>query len=1016
MDSQSILKLEEELKALEDERKQLDKLIEEVKNKIQSLRATPKLEPGQLFDQIIQKDMFAAGYDDSTVVSKSNPIEDKYKLFLSLFEGRPDVHACGYLGKNGKTGYAPSCANQFSHPSCQMRSGVPGKANCLSCPHKSFQTITIDAFANHLKGEDRSSRLVVLGAYPTDGNDLCQFIAADFDGKASSKSNKSIEEPDETLHERALMTATAFRQTCLNAQIPVYLEISRSGKGYHVWLFFSQRVPATKARQLFSKLWTLTMEQNAGLDFSVYDRFFPSQDSLTSKGLQGSMGNLIALPFQGAQAGKEKRTVFLDTELTPYPDQWAFLSKIRRYSLKELEMALKRLSHVDEVGVLAFHPEDEEEMPHKPWEKRKPAAKLTKSDFLEPLEVIRANMVHLPKDQLSPKAQNLIRRLATISNPEFYKKQRSRQSVYGIQRIISCSKETEEYLSIPRATEVRLVELLDETGVMVTIVDKTNPGIPLEVSFTKTLRGEQPLAAAALLEQENGVLAADPGFGKTVVGAYLIANKKVNTLVLVNNRELFRQWKLELNELLSISNEPPVRYTKTGRAKKLEPIGDCRGDKKNRSGLVDIATFQSLYDKGDVADFVKDYGMVIVDEAHHVPAYSFEAVMQHVSARYVYGLTGTPSRPDGRIPITYMECGPIRYKTNSKVEAEKRPFGHFLVPRFTNLLRSSIGEERNFNDVLNDLMEDDERNQMIINDVRDALEKGRNPIILTDRTKHVHTLANELESHCENVIVMTGKRSEREKREAAERLDSLAPKSRFAIVATAKYIGEGFDFPRLDTLFLATPIKANERIKQYAGRLHRIYDGKEDVMIYDYIDANIPMLDRMYHERIKGYKAIGYQALISSKPFNDKAQLGHFYDKDDYWQVFKQDCSRLTSEVVISSPSLVSYQISRVFDELSPALLQGIKVTVFTSPLNEHPDNEKVAFEACLKNIKKYGAKVLETAGLHHRIAIIDKCTVWYGGANLLGKLQKSDSMIRFREATVAKALLDELNQVGNRE
>jgi superfamily II DNA or RNA helicase len=762
-----------------------------------------------------------------------------------------------------------------------MSAQVKGKANCITCTHKAFQPLTVEAFTAHLLGEDERCR-DVLGAYPLDGDDCCSFILADFDGKKKAGDAERSDALDETIGGKgALETASAFRQTCLKNHVPVYLEISRSGEGYHVWLFFSKRVPALLARRLFTKLWTMTMEDNPGMDFSAYDRFFPSQDILPGSGLQGSLGNLVALPFQG-RAGRNMLTLFLDTSFTPYPDQWEFLSSAKRFTKDDLAAALKRLTAIPELGELALNEDDEPES--KPWEKRKPAPKLKQSDFIGSVEVVRANMLHLNKAALSARAQNRIKRLAAFSNPEFYRKQARRLSTYNEPRVISTHGEDEHYLSIPRGAEPALVELLKVAGVSYTIADKTTEGRALDVEFLAELRDDQPLAAAALLQHDNGVLSAGTGFGKTVVAAQVIAERKVNTLVLVHNQPLLSQWKAAMETLLCVSNEPPKRFTSTGREREMGPIGEYHGKKKNLSGLVDIAMIQALGRQGEVEDFVKDYGMVIVDEAHHTPAASFERVLQHANAKYIYGLTATPLRKDRRTPILFLECGPIRFKTDAKELAARRPFEHYLLPRFTNLQRTSARDEQNFSALLSDIVSNSERNQLIVQDVIAALEQGRKPIILTDRTAHVHELAEALSGSCENVITLLGTQSAKLKREAYERLATLPENARFVIIATGKLAGEGFDYPRLDTLFLAVPISWKGRIAQYAGRLHRVYEGKNDVHIYDYVDANIPMLDNMYHTRIKGYKAIGYKVLINSDTDTVATTPGFIYDKDDYWE------------------------------------------------------------------------------------------------------------------------------------
>jgi hypothetical protein len=373
--------LEGELEELLEARAGIDARIADVEKRIEHLKGQLASKPKELFGIEALPDIRCDQVGESKTIRRASSLADKYQLFMALFAGRPDVHARRFQRKDESSGYSPVCANQFNASFCPMSSKVKGKANCITCVHQDFSPITIKDFEAHLRGSDERC-CDVLGAYPMDGDDFCSFIIADFDGKkkagddtidaaaadASPVDANAVDAASDA-GSRALEAASTFRQVCLKNQVPVYLEISRSGKGYHVWLFFSERAPTIQARRLFSKLWTITMEQHPGLDFSVYDRFIPCQDTLSSHGLQGSLGNLVALPFQG-RVGKDKRTSFLDAQLNPYPDQWEFLSRIMRFSPDELDEAVKRLLAVSDVGELALS--DDESSP-KPWEKRRPA-------------------------------------------------------------------------------------------------------------------------------------------------------------------------------------------------------------------------------------------------------------------------------------------------------------------------------------------------------------------------------------------------------------------------------------------------------------------------------------------------------------------------------------------------------------------------------------------------------------------------------------------------------------------
>ncbi|MDR3137195.1 MAG: DEAD/DEAH box helicase family protein [Coriobacteriales bacterium] len=940
------------------------------------------------------------------LVTRQSSPEDKYELFIHLFAGRPDVHALRWTHGDG---YSPECANSFAKFICKRRKDVPGTANCTKCEHRQFTSLSIDAFKAHTN-TTATGRTIVLGAYPLNSKDNCKFIVADFDGKPSqttqTKKKSHQRDDDHDAPRKALLTAVSFRTTCNAAHVPVSLEISRSGKGYHIWLFFSSWVPGSKARRLFTALWTKTMEENPGLDFSVYDRFIPCQDTVSSKGLQGGTGNLVALPFQG-QVGNLRRSVFLDDSLRPYPDQWEYLSTVELMSAEALEKALQRICPSSDIGDLLLDEPDEDtnnprRNPRRPWEKRKPEVALKKSDAEPLVTIVCANMLYIKKSGLSSRAMNRIKRLAAFRNKEFYRKQNMRLSTYDEPRVISVAQETADYLLLPRGAESSLIELLVQSDIGYATTDERTRGIPLDVEFTGKLTAEQSQAAEKLLNYDLGVLSAATGFGKTVIGASLIASRATNTLILVHRNDLYDQWKVELSKFLHIKNVAPDRITPSGRRKKQDAIGEYGGTTRRRSGLVDVAMIQSLYCAGSPPDFIKEYGMILVDEAHHATAASFEAVLQYANAWYVYGLTATPSRKDGRQPILFLECGPVRFKTDAKEQAKKRPFEHYVVPRFTGFQRTSVNDDTNWASVASALIASEDRNQMIIDDVVSALESGRNPMVLSERKEHVLRLVEMLNPVCENVITMIGGRSTKERREASERLRALSEGQPFVIVGTGQLVGEGFDYPRLDTLFIAMPISWKGKVAQYIGRLHRIYEGKEDVRIYDYIDAGIAMLGTMYHKRLAAYKANGYSILPNLDSDANDTVASIIFSKDDYWDAFWKDCLQAQNELVIASPRIVKYRAERLIS-LPQIAQKELAITIYTQG-NKRDVDETTAL--LVARFEDSGCRVVCRPEARQCLAIIDQETIWYGSINLLGHATKRDTMIRVVDAAAAKALL----------
>lgn len=628
------------------------------------------------------------------------------------------------------------------------------------------------------------------------------------------------------------------------------------------------------------------MNKRHEVKFQSYDRLFPNQDTLP----KGGLGNLIALPLQKA-ARKNNNSEFIDECGKAFGDQWAFLSSIRRLSLVEIESLTANLSRGSELGQLKRAAEDDQEE-EKPWDTSR--IRLRKNDFPQELEIVKANMLFVPKASLSERAMNHLKRLAAFQNPEFYKAQAMRLSVARIPRIISCSEETSEYLCLPRGCENDLKEVGKELGIDVHFRDETNHGRNINVEFIGSLRDEQPQALEKLLEYDNGILCGTTAFGKTVVAIKLITERKVNTLILVDRVSLLTQWKNRLEEFLEIKEIIPDAPDgkKRGRKKAKSVIGQLGAGKDNLNGNIDIAVMQSLYRKGEVKDCVKNYEMVIVDECHHVSAFSFESILKSVNAKYVYGLTATPTRKDGRHPIIFMQCGPIRYKDDVKKQAERRPFDHYILPRFTSF-RVPLDKEENdvsIQELYSEITYNEPRNQQIVADVEISYEKGRNCLVLTERTTHVELLAKRLKEIIPGVVRLRGGLGGKATKEIMECMAETPSDKNIVIVATGRYIGEGFDEPRLDTLFLAMPISWKGTLQQYAGRLHRLFENKSEVQIYDYVDIHVRMLEKMYHKRLNGYAAIGYKAKGESAALESPDII--FDKKQLFARVYEGHCER----------------------------------------------------------------------------------------------------------------------------
>jgi superfamily II DNA or RNA helicase len=681
---------------------------------------------------------------------------------------------------------------------------------------RKFLPMTDAVIEQHLLGKE------TIGVYPLLPDETCWFLAADFDKKTWE------------------YDALAFLETCTELNVHAALERSRSGKGGHVWVLFDRALPAITARKLGCAILTRTMERRHQLGLDSYDRFFPNQDTMP----KGGFGNLIALPLQFAPR-KLGNSVFIDTDFNPYPDQWEFLSTIRRMPADAAEQLVAEAQRKGDLIGVRMSIADEEDAPD-PWTlppSRKRKERPIEGPLPKTVQVTRANLVYVEKKDLPPAMLNRLLRLAAFQNPEFYKAQAMRLATYNKPRVIACGQEFPQHVAVPRGCLTETLALLESHKIRPEVHDERFAGTAIEAEFQGALRPFQEEAVENITKHDEGILCAPTAFGKTAVAAWLIAKRKVNTLIVVHRQQLLDQWQERLGMFLDL---PP------------KSIGHIGGGKMDRTGCVDVAVIQSLYRKDEVKDFVAEYGQVIVDECHHISAFTFEQVMRQVKAKYVVGLTATPTRKDGHHPIIYMQCGPVRYNMSARTMTETTPFEHKVTPRHTEFRMAPELTEVTIQDIYGALINDATRNETIANDVVRALESGRCPLLLTGRTEHLQFFATRLAGFAKHVFVLRGGMGKKQRREIAAALASVPETESRVILATGSYIGEGFDDARLDTLFLAMPISWKGTLQQYVGRLHRLHDNKRFVQVYDYVDNYVPMLARMYERRLKGYSIIGY--------------------------------------------------------------------------------------------------------------------------------------------------------------
>ncbi|MCC2252237.1 DEAD/DEAH box helicase [Virgibacillus sp. AGTR] len=756
----------------------------------------------QRLKEILKKHNIPFGCDQESRNDKNEEIVRRIQLFKNLFKGRNDVYAHRWEIKNGKSGYSPVYKEIDSSVVFERQ----GANDDNDYNKTAYKPLTDKSIYNHLIGKE------IVGIYPLLHDNTCWFLALDFDkGKWKEESR-------------------ALASTCHQYDIPVAIERSRSGEGCHIWIFFNERIPASKSRALGNFLLTETLKIKLWSKLYSFDRMFPTQDSRKMKGL----GNLIALPLQ-KKARAEKNSVFIDKDMNVIPNQWEFLRNIKKLSITKLEAIL--------INNAVVH-KTEQHMNIEPNPKH--------------IHAVLKNGIYIRKQALPAKLLDEIIRLAVFYNPNYYKARAKRLSTHDIPRSIDCSWQDTEHVIIPRGCINSLKDLLQNKSIQLTITNQCYQGKAISCEFQGDLSFQQAEAVDQLIHVDNGVIAATTGFGKTVLAASLIAQRGINTLIIVHRKQLINQWKEKLLAFLKISEKS---------------IGQIGGGKNKPSHCVDIATIQSLNRNDGVKNSLTEYGQVIVDECHHISAFSFEKVLQHVMANYVYGLTATPSRKDGLHPIMNMQCGPIVYKVSAKKQAKVRPFQHILIPRHTSFKSALEDDEKKMVELGTELVNHQKRNGLIFNDVLKELDNHSTPIILTERIEHIRTLEQMFKGFVKNIIILNGNLSAKQKQQQLNALNEISDQETL-IIATGKYIGEGFDNDRLDCLFLVYPISWEGTLQQYVGRLHRLHQNKTEVKVYDYVDHQEPFLQSMYKKRLKGYHSIGYRT--KEKSANDPEQMELF--------------------------------------------------------------------------------------------------------------------------------------------
>lgn len=729
--------------------------------------------------------------------------DEKVALFGRLFRGRTDVYPVRWESKTGKSGYAPACANEWRPGICEKP-----RIKCSDCQQRQLLPLTDQVLFDHLAGRH------TIGLYPLLSGDVCHLLAVDFD--ASDWRDD----------------ARAFVRSCRELGVPVALEISRSGNGAHAWVFFSGRVPARDARRLGTALISHTCARTRQLALGSYDRLFPNQDTLP----KGGFGNLIALPLQ-KMPRERGASVFVDDALQPHPDQWAFLASLRTMAPHDIEPTILRATSGSHPLDVSFATDEDLK---EPWKRSAVGRQPLVGAMPTSLSLTLANLIYIEKGTLPQVLANRLIRLAAFANPEFHQAQALRLPVWNKPRLIGCADNFPRHIALPRGCLDAVHELLRENGIDCELRDERCGGQALAVEFAGQLREDQEQAVRAMLRFDTGILCAPTAFGKTATAAALIALRGVNTLILVHRTELVRQWQERLQTFLGCGKDM---------------VGVIGGGKSKPTGRIDIAVMQSIHRQGETNPIVENYGHVIVDECHHLSAVSFEAILKCVRARYILGLTATPIRRDGRQPILFMQCGPIRHTAATPAGA---PQILECLPRYLPA-RAPFPDDAAIQDIFRQLASDATRTTTIADEIARAFAQGGKVLALSERTEHLDALHAALVTRVQPLFLLHGRQAKTQRAGVIAALNALDADAPRVLLASGRLVGEGFDHPPLDTLVLAMPISWKGTLQQYAGRLHREQAGKQRVRIIDFIDAGHPSLLRMWERRQRGYQAMGYR-------------------------------------------------------------------------------------------------------------------------------------------------------------
>ena len=914
---------------------------------------------------------------EPAIIRQNDSATAKAEFMLELFDPRKDIYATRERNKGGKTVYYPRCRNLWKE-GCYRK--IPGIHNipCSDCSLNEKARLSPEVIiqGNFLNTNENGKGAI--GIYPLKQGNTTSFVAIDLD------------EDDWIEATKAILT-TARQQG-----IAMAAERSFSGNGAHLWIFFSEAISASKARKLATLLIDKTREKDSSISIKSYDRLFPSQDTLTANGY----GNLILLPLV-ASAVKRGCTLFLDDNLNPYPlkEQIPYLSSLHRHSLIEVQAFIDSM---EDQEFQLMSPTEEQMNPS--WSKWIP--KIDKKDVLSKIVLYLSTGISLDKNALSVRAQEALRRIGTISNPIYYKELARRDGHYtGIDSRIPLYEENERVIKLPRGLYGTIAKLFESIDIPFEVEDHRTAGTGLKASLNKELRPYQEEAVAITRKTDLGIIAAATGSGKTLIALAIIAEKNERTLIIVSSKALIEQWRKAIEESLIIETTPEAVQSKRGRKPRSTIIGTLEGSRGNQlKGVIDIATIQCLssHTDKDGKSIASRYGLIIVDECHHIAADKSREVLKHMSARYVYGLSATPKRADGLEQIVYSECGDVLFTYEASKLAYSRGIAQYFILRFLPTAIPDGNSRISFTETLNHIADDEDRNSSISADIKEAYTEGRHILILTRRVEQNNMIGKYLIKKDIPHIILSSSMKQKEINGILQKLRSSDEHT--VLIATDKLLGEGVDIPNLDTLFLASPFMQESAIQQYAGRIAREAEGKKNTLIYDYVDFLLPRLSYMYLKRLSIYRKLGYVPLTDT----DKPDAEMLFDDTTFTEPFINDIANASRMISISSSYITSSRITdRIINTLIKKATEGISVSMILS------DRAKVshAFQAIIHRIEESNISI-KTSGPIRNQAIIDDLICWYGDFSLLGqsartqKEQERKSMLRIINKDAARCFM----------